>query len=113
VVDRVETGSPAAQAGIRKGDVLVQVADLRMGCTLDLERSLLGHTVGEKIPVFIRRKGAAGSADQRLELTLQHFEPPAVAPGEVVWQKLGVQLRPVNAELVSRASSQLHGGLAV
>src|SRR5205085_2472812 len=62
VVDRVEPGSPAAQAGLQKGDVLVQVADLRLGCTLDLERSLLGHAAGEKVPVVLRRKGTSGSA---------------------------------------------------
>src|SRR5262249_43668424 len=29
------------------------------------------------------------------------------------WKKLGVRLQTVNAELVSRANPQLHGGLAV
>lgn len=113
VVEAVEAGSPAAQAGVRKGDVLVQVADLRTNCTLDLERSLLGRTAGEKILVLVRRKGSDQNADQRLELTLRSIERPALPPGEMVWQKLGVQLRGVNAELVSRASPQLHGGLAV
>jgi serine protease Do len=112
VVEQVEPASPAALAGIRKGDVLLQVADLRTTCTLDLERSLLGHAAGDKVPVVVRRKGAA-SAEQRVELVLRPVESPAVNAGDVVWQKLGVQLRPVNAELVSRVNPQLHGGLAV
>jgi serine protease Do len=112
VVDDIEPGSPAAEAGIRRGDVLVQVADLRMGCALDLERSLLGHAVGERVPVVLRRKGA-GAAEQRVDLVLQRLENPSATPADLIWQKLGLQLRPVNGELVSRVSPRLHGGLAV
>ncbi len=112
MVDRVEAASPAAQAGLQAGDTLVKVADVWMDCCLDLERALLGHAAGERVPVVVRRK----NAEQSLELVMQTLErPPAVAvpTTDVVWRKLGVRLRPVDAELVSRTSAQLHGGLAI
>jgi serine protease Do len=45
---------------------------------------------------------------------LQTVERPAPAtPTDVVWKKLGLRLRSVESDLVSRTNPQLHGGLAV
>lgn len=109
LVDRVEAGSPASQAGLQAGDTLVKVADVWMDCCLDLERALLGHAAGERVPLVVRRK----NSEQSLELVMQTLERPAAQPTDVVWKKLGVHLRPVDAELVSRTSAQLHGGLSI
>ena len=109
-VDHIEPASPAAQAGLQAGDVLVKAAGQPLECCLDLERALLGHSAGERVGMVVRRKGT----EQSVDLVLQIVERPAPpAPLDVVWKKLGVRLRPVEPELVSRASSQLHGGLAV
>src|SRR5262249_46003900 len=78
-------------------------------CSLDLERALLDRAAGDKVPVLVSRKGE----EQRLELVLQTADQPAPQATDVVWRKLGVRLSAVQAELVSRSSSQLHGGLAV
>src|SRR5262249_51156248 len=109
VVERVEANSPAARLGLQRGDVVVQAADQRVACGLDLGRALLPHGAGEKVPLVVRRNGK----DERLELVVQAVERPAPAPAEVVWRRLGVRLSPVNAEQVSRTNPKLHGGLAV
>jgi serine protease Do len=108
VVEAAEPGSPAARAGLQPGDVLIQVGDLRVACSMDLERALLDRAAGDPVPIVVRRRGA----ERRAELVLQALER-ALPPSDIVWRKLGVRLSPVNAELVSRSNRRLHGGLAV
>lgn len=109
IVDRVEPNSPALQAGIKTGDVIVQVDEMRMGCSLDLERSLLDHTAGDKVPVVLRRNGA----DKKVEVVLQPVEKTAPNPADVVWKKLGLRFNPADKDLVGNTSKQLHGGLII
>ncbi len=45
------------------------------------------------------------------ELKESKLSPAAAA--DLVWEKLGLRLRPVEAEVVSRVNEQLHGGLEV
>jgi serine protease Do len=109
VVDRAEPDSPAVRSGLQTGDVIVKVGDLRVCTGLDLERALLERSAGEKVPVYVRRKGT----DQRLDLTLQAIEKPAPTTADVIWRKLGVRLAPASAEAVAKNNRQLHGGLTV
>jgi serine protease Do len=109
VVERVEASSPAATAGLQAGDVITRMGDQVVTSSLDLERALLDHNAGERVPLVLRRKGA----EERAELTLQVIERTEPSPADLAWRRLGFRLKPVNAELVSRASPQLRGGLAV
>jgi putative serine protease PepD len=65
VVQAVTAGGPANQAGVRPGDALLTVAGHRMGHPDDLVRVELELTVGEGVPVEIRRAG------RQLSVTLQ------------------------------------------
>jgi serine protease Do len=94
---------------VQVGDTLLQVADTRVACALDLERALLDRSPGDKVLVLLRRKGA----EKKLELVLQTVEQPAADSSPLIWQKLGLRLSVVQAELVARSNAQLHGGLAV
>jgi len=109
VLDRAEPDSPAARAGLQPGDVVVQVADLRVSCSLDLERALIDHAAGESVPVIVRRKGA----EQRLDLVMQTVERANPSTSDLIWRKLGLRLIAVDPEMVTRNNRQLHGGLAV
>jgi serine protease Do len=109
VVERTEPASPAAGAGLKTGDVVLQVGGIRVSSGLDLERAMLDRNVGDGVPILIRRKGA----EQRVQVVLQSAERATPPPTDLVWRKLGVRLSAVNAEAVSRSNRQLHGGLAV
>ncbi|HEV3119081.1 MAG TPA: trypsin-like peptidase domain-containing protein, partial [Gemmataceae bacterium] len=109
VVERVEQASPGARAGLKDGDVIVEAGDLHVACGLDLERAFLDRAAGDSVPVVVRRKGD----EKRLALVLQPLESPAPPAADVVWRKLGLRLRVVAAEAVSRNNPQLHGGVAV
>jgi serine protease Do len=94
---------------VQRGDTILQVADQRVTCGLELERALLDHVSGDRMPLTVRRNGA----EVRLELVLQTAEHGQSAPAELVWHKMGVRLNAVTAETVSRYNAHLHGGLAV
>lgn len=108
-VERVEPESPAAAAGFKSGDVVEQVDDVTVFTSIDLERALLDKPAGAKAAVRVRRSGSA----ENLELVLQPGPKVPPTPADQVWKKLGLRAQPVGAELVSKANSQLHGGLLV
>jgi serine protease Do len=109
VVDRVDAGGPGERAGVQRGDVVVHAGDLAVACGLDLERALLDRPAGERVPLVLRR----GGQEVHLDLALQAADRAGPSAAEVVWQKLGVRLQPVSAELVAHSNQQLHGGLLV
>jgi serine protease Do len=112
-VDRIEPDSPAAKAGLKTGDHVEQVGDVKVVTSIDVERGLLEAKAGETVPVFVRRD----SQEQRLDLTLAASDrapPRPTAPAyDLVWQKLGLQLTPVASDSVAKLNRQLNGGLEV
>ena len=57
VVQTVVPGSPAAQAGIRSGDVLVRAGTRAIRNPFDWDAVLLDLRVGDRVPLRIRRDG--------------------------------------------------------
>ncbi len=113
VVERVEPESPAAQAGLRAGDVLERVGELPVATSIDLERALFDRPV-KGVPVRARRHTEGSAAEETVEatLTLQPVAQPLTA-ADIVWRRLGLRVSTVGAEAVSRADRQLRGGLLV
>lgn len=110
VADQSEANSPASTAGLKKGDLFVRVGDVPVRCSFDVERGLMDHKSGEPVRIVVRRQGQEQSLDLALAAPPTRARP---GPTELVWAKLGVQLKSINAELVSRVNRQLHGGLEV
>src|SRR5262249_12223829 len=109
VVERVDADSPAAAAGLKRGDVVAQVGDVRVACSYDVERALLDRRQGEHVAVVVRRP----AGEQKADLVLQAANRTRPASAELVWRKLGVRLTSVDGEAVARVNRQLHGGLEV
>jgi serine protease Do len=57
LVAGVAPGSPAEQAGIRPGDVIVKLRDRAIRNRFDWEASLLDLRVGDRVPLVVRRGG--------------------------------------------------------
>jgi S1-C subfamily serine protease len=51
-------GSPAAEAGVRAGDIIVAIDARPVAGVADLQRSLVGDLVGRRIAVTLERDGA-------------------------------------------------------
>ena len=83
VVSSVVPGSPAAQAGLRAGDILLRSRDRDIKNAYDWDAELLELRVGERVPVLVRRDGR----DSRVELVVAD-QPEASAPKVAVLREL-------------------------
>jgi serine protease Do len=59
VVEKVAEKSPAAEAGLRAGDVLVKIGERKVANRFDVERALWGFKPGDKPEASILRDGKA------------------------------------------------------
>jgi serine protease Do len=66
LVDRVEPGSPGAQAGIERGDVIVEVNGSKVGTAEQAARAVFGLRVGDIIDIVASRDGKTRTVKLRL-----------------------------------------------
>lgn len=66
VIASVTPGSPAASAGLRRGDVIVRAAGRPVHNAYDWEAALLELRVGDQIPVTVQRGGSETGATVRV-----------------------------------------------
>jgi serine protease Do len=59
VVDKVAENSPAAEAGLKAGDVLVKIGERKVANRFDVERALWSFKAGDKLEASIIRDGKA------------------------------------------------------
>lgn len=109
VVEMVEPGSPAAEAGVQIGDTVEQVDDVAVRTSIDLERGFLDRSAGAKVPVKLTR----GTAAVAVEIVLSPGAKAPMSAADTAWRRLGVRMQPVGADVVAKANPQLHGGLMV
>lgn len=127
VVRRVKPGSPAAQSGIRPGDVITRLGDVDVVRALDVERALLGRRVGERVGLSVSRGGR--SVDLRLAVarrgqsaprqTVASKSSPRVAAKPTssneakAWTVLGLKLDQEPKATFERRKSRYRGGMRV
>ena len=109
-VQAVEPGSPAAEAGVKPGDVVEQVGDLAVVTSIDLERALF-EVPAKAVPVRLKRGGSSETVE--VALNLRPVAAAPTTPADQVWVKLGLRLVPVGASAVTQTDRQLRGGMAV
>lgn len=71
VVLSVEANGPAAKAGIRRGDVVMNLGGKNITKANDLVKAIQGCTVGQSVPVTVLRQG------KTLNLTVTMVQKPA------------------------------------
>lgn len=109
VVEHVASGSPAEDSGIRRGDIVREIDDLKVERQLDVERALLSGHVGASLACMIERD------DRPMSLTLALGGPDTTNPADdQAWQQLGLRLEPMSTEEFARLRSAIfRGGLQV
>lgn len=128
VVLGYETGSPAAQAGFKVDDVIMQVDATRVEDGVDLERSLLGVRAGVPVPVIVNRAGSpltltlqlasyegkigslarkTGPASRNRPVTI---DDPVAARS---WKMLGLKLSPASETEMWHVREKYTGGMKV
>lgn len=97
VVSDVIPGSPADQAGIRRGDVIVSINSKEIKTHQDVSATIRRHLAGDKVKIGLERGGASRSLTVTLgEIPGQETETP---DGQQMIQKMGIQVAPVDENL--------------
>ena len=109
VVETVHDASPAASMGMRAGDLITRIGDVRVTRPFDIERALLGRKAGDAVPVTVQRAGA----EESLTLPLAAIRRDTVPIDERCWRELGVRIQALPAAKVQKLQSRYRGGLAV
>lgn len=143
VVRSVQPNSPAAEAGLQTGDVIVKAGAVSITDGVDFERAFLGRPIGEKVELVVRRNSetsakelavAALSADRANAVRTQLHAGGVVASSEVrvaekpaapvpgpsaststdrAWDILGVKLEKLPTGDKSLTGQQYRGGMRV
>lgn len=95
LVSGVEPGSPAARAGVVRGDVIVGFAGKQVGNSSDLPRIVAASRPGTKVRMDIFR----GATRQALSVTLGEWQDPA-APRAVKVGASGATSNPLGLVLI-------------
>ncbi|MBN1929480.1 MAG: Do family serine endopeptidase, partial [Chlorobiaceae bacterium] len=129
LVGTVMKGSPAAKAGLKTGDVIVEFGNKKVNSSAELRNSIAGKAPGRTVPVVIIRDGVRRTLNVRLQaqpdtlpVARQELQSPAssallgfaVAPlsGEMAERfKLNPSARRVVVSAVSRSSQAFMAGL--
>jgi serine protease Do len=97
LVSQVQKGSPAEQAGIRVGDVVVRVGGKATEDSRSVQRAVLDQKIGDKVNVTVWRDG------KEVDLGVKTSELPADAVAGVPPSngegRLGLTLRPLTPDL--------------
>jgi serine protease Do len=99
----IQSGSPAAAAGLAPGDVITEVNGQAVSRSLDVERALIGTRPGQTVMVSVNRSGNPVDIDIQLASTNRIQQASAsVSVGEEAWQSLGMRLVELSGDEVEQ-----------
>jgi serine protease Do len=111
IIRDVTPDSPAAQAGLKRGDVIDKIGDKEVKNFDDLANTLSAHKPGDKVAFHIRRDGK----DENVTVTLG--QRPALREGDAPRDKptafLGVESRDLTPELKQKLGVDIDAGAVV
>ncbi len=117
VVAAVEQASPAAAAGLKPGDIILDVGQptgpqpwqTKVQRPLDFYRALVDLEPGQELHVSVQR----GNEKVTLNLTLAQAAP-TTQPSNPTWEILGLELKPIPpADFRRQFQTRYEGGLLV
>jgi serine protease Do len=108
LVGTVEKGSPAAQAGIESGDIILKLNDTEIVRSSDLPPLVANLKPGTRVKLDVWRKGK----HQEIAMTLGELAPEqAASAGDSDKGRLGLAVRPLTPE--ERKQAEVPNGLVV
>ena len=97
VVSDVETGSPAEQAGVRRGDVLAEMGGSRISDAEDYVTRAGGYPARAAFPLVLFREGGQRS----VQVMPVEFPPQLVEA--LGWNRLGLRVKPIKGAMAIQA----------
>jgi serine protease Do len=110
VVESVEAKSPAETAGLKPGDVIAAVGDVKVERPLDYYRALVESGPEDQLAVTVRR------GEEKISASLALAAPPARVKPAIgpTWELLGLELKVIpSQEFRQRFQTEYRGGLSV
>jgi Do/DeqQ family serine protease len=115
LVGQVYEDSPAARAGIERGDVIVKLDDKPIKDGDALVKAVLNHKVGDEVPVVVIRDGKEKTF--RVKTGTLPDEPQALAQNDAVRSKrmdnLGLEVQNLTQEMARKLGIRSKGGVVV
>jgi serine protease Do len=109
-VASVDANSPAAEAGLKPGDVIAKVDGKEVHRRLDFQRAMLERKPGDALDFSIRR----GNELVAVNLTLADLPESMKTPLQPAWELLGLELRAIPAEeFKAMNQTRYRGGLSI
>ena len=109
-VASVEKDSPAADSGLKAGDLITSVSETEIQRSLDFQRAMIDHKSGDKIDLTVQRDGKPVTLSLQLS-DMPESRRPAISPA---WELLGMDLKPLSsAEFRQKYQTRYRGGLVV
>ena len=100
LISQVFEGSPAEKAGLKVGDIIVEIDGKKIKSSQDVVREVLKKQVGQKIEIAIIREG------KRSELPVTTTEMPPEAAGQkapsVTKEWFGLRVTPVTPDIAKQ-----------
>ena len=109
VISTVDEDSPASKGGLRPGDLITAVGKQQVSRSLDFERALLGHDVGDDVNVTVRRNNQPVT----LHLALADLPQNATSSEDASWELLGLKLQQIPQQQFRQLQTRYRGGLSV
>ncbi len=106
----IEKKSPAAEAGLKEGDVITAVGETEIHRAVDFQREMLDRKAGDKIDVTVQRDGKS----LNVSLVLGEIPDSPQTANAGTWEVLGMELRAMpTAEFKQKFRTRYRGGLVV
>jgi S1-C subfamily serine protease len=113
MVHDVTPDSPAARAGLKKGDIIIKIDDQEVKAPEAVVETVKGHKAGDAVKLHVQRDGE----EKTFEVTLGERRAVTVAPMPEVFGKrpafLGVWTRELNDEVKKELGVEADKGAVV
>ncbi|MBI3629305.1 MAG: PDZ domain-containing protein [Candidatus Rokubacteria bacterium] len=115
LVSSVKEDSPAAKAGVKAGDVIVEFDGHKIGRTTDLSRIVAATPVGKAVTMKIVRDGKAVTLSPAIAKLEDREEVAAAGEGEGKAQKgkLGLAVEPLTPDIAKELGTEQKQGVVV
>jgi len=115
LVSSVKEDSPAAKAGVKAGDVIVEFDGHKIGRTTDLSRIVAATPVGKAVTMKIVRDGKAVTLSPTIAKLEDREEVAAAGEGEGKAQKgnLGLAVEPLTPDIAKELGTKQKQGVVV
>src|SRR5262249_5723667 len=99
LVAEVANGSPAAKAGVKSGDVIVEYNGRKVGRSEDLPRAVAETPIGRDVPLTVIRDGKRVSLQAHVARLQEQESPTARASTDDTRGALGLAVQDVTPDV--------------